>query len=161
MLFLKVNWQVLKAMCFIPQVLERTSSGVHWNRSAKKQAGSGWIFVIEYGHLVLATLEAAFLLIVAKIRHRYRALPCNATWGIINVVSRLKHRLSRNASAQFTDTSNSDVDFTGYVETGFQLATFQGPLCAEPVEGMVYFVESINVDADGIQKEIGTFFICV
>jgi hypothetical protein len=34
---------------------------------------------------------------------------------------------------------------------------FQGPLCAEPVEGMAYFVESIEVDADGVQKEIGMF----
>lgn len=66
----------------------------------------------------------------------------------------LKRRLSRNKSAQSTDTSDNDVDFTGYVETGFQLATFQGPLCAEPVEGMAYFVESIDVNADGVQKEI-------
>jgi ribosome assembly protein 1 len=51
--------------------------------------------------------------------------------------------------------SSNNVDFTGYVETGFQLAMFQGPLCAEPVEGMAYFVESIDVDADGVQKEIG------
>ncbi|KAG1749306.1 P-loop containing nucleoside triphosphate hydrolase protein [Suillus lakei] len=66
----------------------------------------------------------------------------------------LRRRLSRNHPAQSTDTSGNDVDFTGYVETGFQLATFQGPLCAEPVEGMAYFVESIDVDADGVQKEI-------
>ncbi|KAG1743303.1 P-loop containing nucleoside triphosphate hydrolase protein [Suillus paluster] len=66
----------------------------------------------------------------------------------------LKRRLSRNQSAQSTDTSGNDIDFTGYVETGFQLATFQGPLCAEPIEGMAYFVESIDVDADGVQKEI-------
>ncbi|KAG2145893.1 P-loop containing nucleoside triphosphate hydrolase protein [Suillus clintonianus] len=66
----------------------------------------------------------------------------------------LRRRLSRNYSTRSTDTSGNDVDFTGYVETGFQLATFQGPLCAEPVEGMAYFVESIDVDADGVQKEI-------
>ncbi|KAG2060628.1 P-loop containing nucleoside triphosphate hydrolase protein [Suillus hirtellus] len=66
----------------------------------------------------------------------------------------LRHRLSRNFLAQPTNTSSNDVDFTGYVETGFQLAMFQGPLCAEPVEGMAYFVESIDVDADGVQKEI-------
>lgn len=66
----------------------------------------------------------------------------------------LKHRLSRKHPAQPTNMSNNNVDFTGYVETGFQLAMFQGPLCAEPVEGMAYFVESIDVDADGVQKEI-------
>ncbi|KAG2033690.1 P-loop containing nucleoside triphosphate hydrolase protein [Suillus americanus] len=66
----------------------------------------------------------------------------------------LRRRLSRNHPAQPTNASDNNVDFTGYVETGFQLAMFQGPLCAEPVEGMAYFVESINVDADGVQKEI-------
>ncbi|KAF9236515.1 P-loop containing nucleoside triphosphate hydrolase protein [Melanogaster broomeanus] len=52
--------------------------------------------------------------------------------------------------------SHSEHDFNGHVETGFQLATFQGPLCAEPVEGLAYFVESINVDGEGLQKEIVT-----
>lgn len=68
--------------------------------------------------------------------------------------SSLRRRLSRNHQAQPSNTSDNHVDFTGYVETGFQLAMFQGPLCAEPVEGMAYFVESIDVDADGVQKEI-------
>ncbi|KIK78164.1 hypothetical protein PAXRUDRAFT_17032 [Paxillus rubicundulus Ve08.2h10] len=49
---------------------------------------------------------------------------------------------------------HSEHDFTGYMETGFQLATFQGPLCAEPIEGLAYFVENIDVDAEGLQKEI-------
>lgn len=66
----------------------------------------------------------------------------------------LRHRLLRNHPAQSINTSDNNVDFTGYVETGFQLAMFQGPLCAEPVEGMAYFVESIDVDADGVQREI-------
>lgn len=66
----------------------------------------------------------------------------------------LRRRLSRSHPAQPKDMSSSNVDFTGYVETGFQLAMFQGPLCAEPVEGMAYFVESIDIDADGVQKEI-------
>ena len=50
-----------------------------------------------------------------------------------------------------------DSDFTGHIETGFQLATFQGPLCAEPVEGVAYFVEDVQVDVEGLAKEIGTF----
>lgn len=81
------------------------------------------------------------------------AVPC----GVTDVVFRLRRRLSRNHPAQPTNISGNNVDFTGYVETGFQLAMFQGPLCAEPVEGMAYFVESIEVDADGVQKEIGMF----
>lgn len=62
---------------------------------------------------------------------------------------------------QFPDISRTengsqrDFDFTGHIETGFQLATFQGPLCAEPVEGVAYFVEDVRIDAEGLEKEIG------
>lgn len=35
-------------------------------------------------------------------------------------------------------------DFESSIETGFQLATFQGPLCAEPIVGMAWTVESIE-----------------
>jgi ribosome assembly protein 1 len=31
------------------------------------------------------------------------------------------------------------------IDTGFQLATLQGPMCAEPMQGMAFFVESIEV----------------
>lgn len=50
---------------------------------------------------------------------------------------------------------HKDSDFTSHIETGFQLATFQGPLCAEPVEGIAYFVEDVQVDAGSLEKEIG------
>ncbi|TFK91934.1 translation elongation factor 2 [Polyporus arcularius HHB13444] len=43
--------------------------------------------------------------------------------------------------------------FDNHLETGFQLATFQGPLCAEPVEGLAYFVESVTLDREGIEHE--------
>ncbi|KAH9480567.1 Ribosome assembly protein 1 [Psilocybe cubensis] len=45
-------------------------------------------------------------------------------------------------------------DFDNHIETGFQLATFQGPLCAEPVEGMAYFVEQVEVDTESLEKEL-------
>lgn len=63
---------------------------------------------------------------------------------------------------QIPDTSHienglhNESDFTGHIETGFQLATFQGPLCAEPVEGVAYFVEEVRVDVESLEKEIGT-----
>jgi len=46
-------------------------------------------------------------------------------------------------------------DFDNHVETGFQLATFQGPLCAEPMEGMAYFVEDVEIDYESLSREIG------
>lgn len=50
-------------------------------------------------------------------------------------------------------------DLDNHLESGFQLATFQGPLCAEPVEGMAYFVESVEVDREGIEQERRRFCI--
>ena len=46
-------------------------------------------------------------------------------------------------------------NFDGNIEAGFQFASFQGPLCSEPVEGMAYFVETVEVDQDALQREIG------
>jgi ribosome assembly protein 1 len=52
------------------------------------------------------------------------------------------------------DVSKEEAhDFDSHVETGFQIATFQGPLCAEPVEGMAYFVETLQIDSTGVQSE--------
>lgn len=78
-----------------------------------------------------------------------------------NCSRRLKRRLFRD---QVPDTSRmenrlqKDSDFTSHIETGFQLATFQGPLCAEPVEGLAYFVEDVQVDIENLEKEIGACF---
>ncbi|KAI4519104.1 P-loop containing nucleoside triphosphate hydrolase protein [Schizophyllum commune Loenen D] len=71
----------------------------------------------------------------------------------------LKRRLDRGQSR------GQDIDLSGeadkriealdnHIETGFQLATFQGPLCAEPVEGLAYFVESVEVDKEALEREI-------
>ncbi|KAG7088583.1 hypothetical protein E1B28_012560 [Marasmius oreades] len=67
----------------------------------------------------------------------------------------LKRRLERLKSDD-TDTATDRVaiDFDGHIETGFQLATFQGPLCSEPVEGLAYFVESLEVDQERLTAEI-------
>ena len=34
------------------------------------------------------------------------------------------------------------------IDTAFQIATLRGPLCAEPVEGMAFFVESLELRQD-------------
>lgn len=59
------------------------------------------------------------------------------------------------ATATATNTeTDTDFDFTPHIETGFQLAIRQGPLCAEPVEGLVYFVERVEVDWRRLRKEV-------
>ena len=46
-------------------------------------------------------------------------------------------------------------EFDAPVETGFQLAVSQGPLCGEPVHGLAFFVEKFDVDVDSIERELG------
>lgn len=35
------------------------------------------------------------------------------------------------------------------IDTGFQLATLQGPMCAEPMQGMAFFVEQVDFASEG------------
>lgn len=44
-------------------------------------------------------------------------------------------------------------DFENSVEAGFQMATFQGPLCAEPTVGMAWVVERIEHSKDEEEGE--------
>ncbi|KAJ7645539.1 P-loop containing nucleoside triphosphate hydrolase protein [Mycena polygramma] len=68
--------------------------------------------------------------------------------------SSLKRRLEKNKATEDADTEKVIRDFDHHIENGFQLATFQGPLCSEPVEGMAYFVESVEIDRETLAKEI-------
>lgn len=43
-------------------------------------------------------------------------------------------------------TKISIRSFDDSIDTAFQLSTLRGPLCNEPVQGMAYFVEKIEVD---------------
>ncbi|TFK40717.1 P-loop containing nucleoside triphosphate hydrolase protein [Crucibulum laeve] len=70
-------------------------------------------------------------------------------------LSSLRKRLQRTKDDDAETGAEKVVrDFDNHVETGFQLATFQGPLCAEPVEGMAYFVEDVQIDTESLEKEI-------
>ncbi|ESK89228.1 ribosome biogenesis protein [Moniliophthora roreri MCA 2997] len=70
-------------------------------------------------------------------------------------VQSVKHRLERSR-VDDTDAHNDKTvnEFDNHLETGFQLATFQGPLCAEPVEGLGYFVENLEIDQERLNGEI-------
>ena len=68
----------------------------------------------------------------------------------------MKHRLEQTKVDEgIAEIDKAIRDFDNHIETGFQLATFQGPLCAEPVEGMAYFIEQVEIDTKGLEKEIG------
>lgn len=68
----------------------------------------------------------------------------------------LKRRLERGAEKE---PEHNGREFDNHIEAGFQLATFQGPLCAEPMEGLAYFVENVEIDHAGLQTEQGMRFL--
>ncbi|PVF98460.1 P-loop containing nucleoside triphosphate hydrolase protein [Serendipita vermifera] len=53
------------------------------------------------------------------------------------------------------------LEFESSLEAGFQIATLQGPLCAEPVQGMAYVVESLKVDEAESQDTEGMDMLLV
>ncbi|KAH9997844.1 P-loop containing nucleoside triphosphate hydrolase protein [Russula vinacea] len=67
----------------------------------------------------------------------------------------LRRRLDHVKETENSELQRDSVtkDFDGNVETGFQIATLHGPLCAEPMEGMAFFVERVDIDRGGMGKE--------
>jgi ribosome assembly protein 1 len=47
----------------------------------------------------------------------------------------------------------SSKDMNDAIEAGFQMAMLQGPMCAEPVQGMAYFVEELTINREEAAKE--------
>ncbi|KAL5524507.1 RIA1 [Sanghuangporus sanghuang] len=71
-----------------------------------------------------------------------------------NPTNSLRKRLRRvQAVEPVVGKSRLLQDAESNLETGFQIATFRGPLCAEPVEGMAFFVESLEVDTQAKDYE--------
>ncbi|KAJ7601116.1 translation elongation factor 2 [Mycena floridula] len=63
--------------------------------------------------------------------------------------------LRRRLEGSKTETSSDEVgSFDSHFETGFQLATYKGPLCAEPMEGMAFFIEAVEINSEALQKEV-------
>ncbi|EJD40898.1 P-loop containing nucleoside triphosphate hydrolase protein [Auricularia subglabra TFB-10046 SS5] len=63
----------------------------------------------------------------------------------------------RHFSRTGKENSSTGVkrDFEDAVATGFQAATFQGPLCAEPMQGIAVVLEGLEYDPDAIAAEVG------
>jgi len=69
----------------------------------------------------------------------------------------LRRRLDRNKKGELVDQRRDRLsrDIDGHIETGFHIAAFQGPLCAEPMANMAFFVERVEIDKEGIESEQG------
>lgn len=71
---------------------------------------------------------------------------------------RLDHDKDKEVNSYEQHKDQLARGFDGNIETGFQIAVSHGPLCAEPMEGMAFFVEQVKVDRVGIEKEVGELF---
>lgn len=59
-----------------------------------------------------------------------------------------KENASKNNSANW-----QSKEFEDAFDTGFQFASLQGPMCAEPMHGMAFFVESVDVSKEELERE--------
>ncbi|KAI0051129.1 P-loop containing nucleoside triphosphate hydrolase protein [Auriscalpium vulgare] len=69
-----------------------------------------------------------------------------------------RHSLRRRLAHQVEESASDGMDqvareFDANIETGFQVATSHGPLCGEPVEGMAFFVQQVEIDQEGVGRE--------
>ena len=71
------------------------------------------------------------------------------------------HKKNENQESHPDSSTRLLRDFEFNLETGFQAATFQGPLCAEPVQGMAFFVEKLDVNEQAAHEEDGELYIWV
>lgn len=70
--------------------------------------------------------------------------------------SRLRHRHDKRDAVEPTDADASLVTgraFDESVFTAFQLATFRGPLCAEPMTGLAFSVERLEVSTEPADQD--------
>lgn len=68
------------------------------------------------------------------------------------------HKKNEGQESHLDSSSRLLQDFESNLETGFQVATFQGPLCAEPVQGMAFFVEKLDVNEQVAHEEDGELY---
>ena len=104
-----------------------------------------------------------------KTQNSYACLLVPVNRSDLFVCARLRRRLDRTKVVEpsleglkVNEDRVAEVglghDFDHHVETGFQLATFQGPLCSEPVEGMAYILESLEAASEETKSETGGMF---
>lgn len=71
-------------------------------------------------------------------------------------VSSLKKALTEvDLSAEAMDHLPDVRELDENLDTAFQLATNRGPLCAEPVVGMAYFLEAVELHAEDLDIATG------
>ena len=88
-----------------------------------------------------------------SIKGCFNTLTCRGNAHDGNSLRRKLQRHQTDDEGLSNEIERLAQQFENSVETGFQLATARGPLCAEPVEGMAYFVENLEFDAAVAESE--------
>lgn len=56
--------------------------------------------------------------------------------------------------SETANTTTTTRSFLESVDTAFHLATLRGPLCAEPMEGLAFFIEKLDISSSEESQEI-------
>lgn len=79
------------------------------------------------------------------------AVVCKFFFSPVRIVKQKLNNISLQTTSPSTSTSaptNPELqahDLSDKISYAFQLATFQGPLCNEPVQGIAVFLESVTI----------------
>ncbi|KAA1084123.1 Cytoplasmic GTPase/eEF2-like protein (ribosomal bioproteinsis) [Puccinia graminis f. sp. tritici] len=73
-----------------------------------------------------------------------------------NSQSLVKEQETEQNAQSGTDQLMSMREFDDSIETAFQLATFKGPLCAEPMSGMCFSIEDIQIGGEDLAGSVET-----
>ncbi|KAG8686930.1 Cytoplasmic GTPase/eEF2-like protein (ribosomal biogenesis), partial [Ceratobasidium sp. 394] len=78
-----------------------------------------------------------------------------ANTGFSSLRNRTDPHRREQAGTDETTAKREYRDYEDSIDTGFQIATFQGPLCAEPVMGMAYTIEEVKQNPDAAHTQSG------
>ncbi|CDZ98701.1 translation elongation factor 2 [Phaffia rhodozyma] len=131
-------------------------------REVSDQCGRDWVGVVDRIWAFGPKRVGPNLLIdrpdgrVKPLRQRYEASLENPSTPITDSVvdGPIVDLAEELGSSSLSEEARMMRDFDDSIETGFQLATFQGPLCAEPVVGMAYLVEKLDVEVSEDDENI-------
>ncbi|CDS01389.1 hypothetical protein, partial [Sporisorium scitamineum] len=82
------------------------------------------------------------------------AAASNGTDGTADKLSDALHKVSLGEEASETSRGINLSALNESIDSGFQMATSSGPLCAEPMQGLAFFLETITLSATSSSSSV-------
>ncbi|CAK9786141.1 P-loop containing nucleoside triphosphate hydrolase protein [Cutaneotrichosporon oleaginosum] len=114
-----------------------------WSFGPKKVGANVLLDPVGKGGLRLRGREAVFAAARERGETAEEALASAEAAADAERTAAEKEKAAAEAAESEAELARRLRDFDASIEAGFQLATFQGPLCAEPVVGMAWVVEEL------------------